>query len=150
MHEWVHNVPDRAPTPKHILVINDTQAILELFTVLLEDEGYRVSTDGFSVEMAAMLERVKTDPPELIVLDFIIGDEQRGWQFLELLNLDPATRAIPVIVCTAAVKLVEELQTHLDRMGVAVVLKPFDIEHLLAEIDKTWARIVPYDQEPPG
>jgi hypothetical protein len=29
-------------------------------------------------------------------------------------------------------------QTHLDAMGVGVVLKPFDIDNLLAEIDKMW------------
>jgi hypothetical protein len=39
-----------------------------------------------------------------------------------------------VIVCTAAAKLVAELQAHLDEMGVAVVLKPFDIDIILAEI----------------
>jgi len=33
---------------------------------------------------------------------------------------------------------VDDLQAHLDSMGVGVVLKPFDIEVLLAEIDKMW------------
>jgi CheY-like chemotaxis protein len=136
--------PDRRPTPKHILVINDTPAILELFTALLTDENYRVSTDVFSIEMDAMLARVKADPPDLIVLDFIILDESKGWQFLEVLKLDPATRDIPVIACTAAVKMVEELQPHLDRMQVAVVLKPFDIDQLLAKITQVWARDVPH------
>jgi DNA-binding response OmpR family regulator len=41
---------------------------------------------------------------------------------------------VPVIVCTAAARQVEEFATHLDEMGVAVVLKPFDIDYLLAEI----------------
>ena len=124
---------------KHIFVINDTVAILELFTALLEDEGYRVTTDMFSVEMIELLSRVKADRPDLLVLDFVIQDEGKGWQFLQLLKMDTDTRGIPVIVCTAAAKLVEELQTHLDNMGVAVVLKPFDIDHLLAQIDKKWA-----------
>ena len=124
---------------KHIFVINDTVAILELFTALLEDEGYRVTTDMFSVEMIELLSRVKADRPDLLVLDFVIQDEGKGWQFLQLLKMDTDTRDIPVIVCTAAAKLVEELQTHLDNMGVAVVLKPFDIDHLLAQIDKKWA-----------
>ncbi len=124
---------------KHIFVINDTVAILELFTALLEDEGYRVTTDMFSVEMIELLGRVKADRPDLLVLDFVIQDEGKGWQFLQLLKMDTDTRDIPVIVCTAAAKLVEELQTHLDNMGVAVVLKPFDIDHLLAQIDKKWA-----------
>ncbi len=123
---------------KHIFVINDTIAILELFTALLEDEGYRVTTDGFSIEMVELLSRVKADRPDLLVLDFLIQDEGKGWQFLQMLRMDRETRDIPVVVCTAAVKLVEDLQTHLDAMGVGVVLKPFDIDNLLAEIDKMW------------
>jgi CheY-like chemotaxis protein len=123
---------------KHIFVINDTIAILELFTALLEDEGYRVTTDGFSIEMVELLSRVKADRPDLLVLDFLIQDEGKGWQFLQMLKMDRDTRDLPVVVCTAAVKLVEDLQTHLDAMGVGVVLKPFDIDHLLAEIDQMW------------
>jgi CheY-like chemotaxis protein len=122
--------------PKHILVINDTVAILELFRTLLEDEGFRVSTDDFSVDLLQMLGRVKEDPPNLIVLDFIVMDEGKGWQFLQLLRMDRDTRAIPVIACTAAARLAEELHAHLDVMGVAVVLKPFDIDVLLAEVER--------------
>jgi len=121
---------------KHIFVINDTVAILELFRELLTGEGDRVTTDGFTVALDAMLDRVREELPDLIVLDFIILDERRGWQFLEALKLDRVTREIPVIVCTAAVQMVEELQTHRDTMGVSVVLKPFDIDTLLAEIGK--------------
>jgi len=124
--------------PKHIFVINDTVAILELFRSILEDEGYQVSTDGFSIELVEMLQRVKAASPDLIILDFIILDEGKGWQFLQLLKMDRATKEIPVIACTAAAKLVEELQMHLDAMGVVVVLKPFDIDHLLEEIEKVW------------
>jgi CheY-like chemotaxis protein len=121
---------------KHVFVINDTVAILELFTLMLEDEGYRVTTDGFSVELVEMLGRVKEARPDVIVLDFVILDEGKGWQFLQLLKMDREARHIPVIACTAAAKMVEELQTHLDTMGVVVVLKPFDIDHLLQEIAK--------------
>lgn len=121
---------------KHVFVINDTVAILELFRSLLEDEGYRVTTDGFSVELVEMLGRVKDDRPDVIILDFVILDEGKGWQFLQLLKMDREARDIPVVVCTAAAKLVEELQTHLDTMGVVVVLKPFDIDHLLQELEK--------------
>lgn len=124
------------PPPRHILVINDTVAILELFRALLEDEGYRVTTDGFSIELMDMLERVKAEPPDLIVLDFILLDEGKGWQFLQMLKMDRGTRDIPVVACTAAARMVEELQVHLDEMGVKVVLKPFDIDNLLAEIQK--------------
>jgi CheY-like chemotaxis protein len=128
------------PEQKHILVINDTVAILELFTTMLEEEGYRVTTDGFSVEMTEMLARINEDMPDLIVLDFVILDEGKGWQFLQLLKMDRDTRDIPVIVCTAAVKMVEELQVHLDDLAVSVVLKPFDIDDLLAKIELVWKK----------
>lgn len=125
---------DAPSAQKHVFVINDTIAILELFRSLLEDEGYRVTTDGFSVELLEMLRRVREAQPDLVVLDFLILDESKGWQFLQLLKLERATKDIPVIVCTAAAKLVNELQVHLDTMGVVVVLKPFDIDHLLGEM----------------
>ena len=121
---------------KHVFVINDTVAILELFRSLLEDEGYQVTTDGFSVELVEMLGRVTEAAPDLIILDFVILDEGKGWQFLQLLKMDRVAKDIPVIVCTAAAKLVDELQTHLDTMGVVIVLKPFDIDHLLHEVEK--------------
>ena len=128
---------------KHVFVINDTVAILELFRSLLEDEGYQVTTDGFSVELVEMLGRVTEAAPDLIILDFVILDEGKGWQFLQLLKLDRASKDIPVIVCTAAAKLVDDLQTHLDTMGVVVVLKPFDIDHLLQEVEKICGKPIP-------
>jgi CheY-like chemotaxis protein len=120
--------------PRHILVINDTVAILELFRAILEDEGYQVTTDGFATESTALLNRVIDLHPDLIILDLLIVDEQRGWQFLQMLKMTRQTASIPVIVCTGAARLVEELQVHLDTMGVGVVLKPFDIDVLLREV----------------
>ena len=126
---------------KHIFVINDTIAILELFTALLRDEGYRVTTDGFTVEMVELLRRVKAERPDLLVLDFLIQDEGKGWQFLQMLRMDRDTRDIPVVVCTAAVRLVRDLEGHLKEKGVGVVLKPFDIDDLLREINGRWHQL---------
>lgn len=125
--------PSDAET-KHIFVINDTPEILEMFRALLGEEGYRVTLDRFTVELAEMLARVKDGKPDLLVLDYLFGREEQGWQFLQMLKMDRAARDIPVVVCTAAARQIEELRAHLDDMGVAVVLKPFDIDHLLAVV----------------
>jgi CheY-like chemotaxis protein len=119
--------------PRQILVINDTVAILEFYRAILEDEGYQVTTDGFATENAALLQRVIDFQPDLIILDLLILDERRGWQFLQLLKMERQTASIPIIVSTGAARMVEELQVHLDTMGVGVVLKPFDIDVLLRE-----------------
>ncbi|MDP9368652.1 MAG: hypothetical protein M3Q03_10325, partial [Chloroflexota bacterium] len=47
----------------------------------------------------------------------------------------------PVIICTGAVREVRDLQSHLEDMGVAVVLKPFDTDYLLGEIAKVLRRV---------
>ena len=126
---------------RHILVINDTPELLDLFHDLLGDAGYRVTTETFASPYDRKLAQVKELEPDLVILDFIIGGEAMGWQFLQMLRMDRDTRDIPVIVCSAAVDQIRQLQNHLDEMGVAVVLKPFDIDVLLAEVDKVWHKV---------
>ena len=118
----------RQQSARHVLVINDTPEILELFREILEDEGYRVSLSSFSV---AQMQEIRDAPPDLIILDFIIGGEALGWQMLQQLKMDRTTMEIPVIVCTAAVNLVQEIDEQLKVKQVAVVFKPFDIDDLL-------------------
>ena len=119
----------------HLLVINDTPAILEVFQQLFEDEGYRVTLDTFSsFDTAAKLEQVKTLCPDVVVLDFIIGGEPLGWQLLQLLRMDRETQRLPIVVCTAAVTQVEELGAHLLTKNVQVVLKPFDIDDVVSAV----------------
>jgi CheY-like chemotaxis protein len=119
---------------KHVLVVNDTPEILDLFQLLLSDEGFKVTVDRFTVEMAEMHSRVRNMKPDVIVLDYLIGREESGWQFLQMLKMDRQTRDIPIVICTGAAHQVQQIRSHLDEMGVEVVLKPFDIDHLLEVI----------------
>ncbi len=123
---------------RHILVVNDTQEILDLFREILEEEGYRVSVYSYAFRD---LDEIKAQRPDLLILDFIIDGEARGWQLLQKLKLDRATATLPVIVCTAAVQLARELDGHLKEKGVAVILKPFDIDDLVQEVDRAWDRL---------
>jgi CheY-like chemotaxis protein len=126
----------------HILVVNDVPALLDLFRDLLEDEGYQVTLDSFvGAELTEQLGRVKATGPDLVVLDFLVGGELLGWQLLEAMKLDPATVRIPVVVCTAAVETVKELEGHLASMGVEAILKPFDLDQLLAAIERALKRV---------
>ncbi len=132
---------DESQASKHILVVNDDPAILGLFEDLLGEEGYDVTLDKFGRQTGELLESIRTLKPDLVIMDFLIGHEDSGWQLLQVAKMDRETRDIPVIVCTGAVKQVTELSHHLDEMGVQVVIKPFDIDHLLEIIDKTWASL---------
>ena len=114
-----------------ILVVNDTQEILELFRMLLEEEGYDVILAGFPIQVIDEIEQIK---PDLIILDLVFGEEKTGMQMLQMLKMKRATAVIPVIVCTAALHLVREQEGYLVSQGVHLVYKPFDIDLLITNI----------------
>ena len=60
-----------------------------------------------------------------------MGDrELLGWQLLQKLKMDRTLDSIPIVVCTGAVKAVQEQQGYLTEQGVMVVLKPFNVDQL--------------------
>jgi DNA-binding response OmpR family regulator len=83
------------------------------------------------------LHEIERHRPDLIMLDYIFGGKRSGWELLQKLKMCRATATIPVVVCTAAKRQVEQIEGHLVSMGVGVVLKPFNIDALLATINHT-------------
>ncbi len=122
-------MPDRTPI---IAVINDDTAFLELMRELLEtEEGYRVQICREADRAYAFVKELR---PDLVILDIRVGHEEGGWQILELLTLDPATRPIPVIVCSAALHSLAEHEPLLEQYGCQVLAKPFDLDALLTKV----------------
>ncbi|MGN6675524.1 MAG: response regulator [Thermomicrobiales bacterium] len=113
-----------------ILVINDSSEFLQLMEDFLGDQGYtlRGTEDGDGV-----LELVNADPPDLIVLDLVLG-EVDGWVILAGLRAADHARNIPVIVCSAAADRARQYRGQLHDTAVRVLEKPFDLEHLLAVV----------------
>jgi CheY-like chemotaxis protein len=119
----------------HILIVNDTQEILDLMRELLEEQGYRVTSSLALLD----IDKVKTIAPDVIVQDLLFeGTQELGWKFLTLLRLDPVLARIPLVLCTAAVRTVTnpEMAEQLDLKGIRVVLKPFTIEDLLTTLNE--------------
>ena len=126
---------------KQIAVINDDTVFLDLMHELLQDEeGYEVL---ICREWENAYQFVKDHHPDLVILDIRIGGEERGWTILNLLTLDPDTRPIPVIVCSAAVQSLHEHQPWLNRFGVCALPKPFDLDMLLETISRMLAERAP-------
>jgi CheY-like chemotaxis protein len=116
---------------RHILAINDDAMVLDLFRDLLEDEGYRVSTQLFlDKDLAAIADMA----PDLIILDYMWPTDDTGWSLLQMLRMEPQTAHIPIVLCTGAVREVEGMAGHLAEMAVRVVFKPFNIDQLIDEV----------------
>ena len=113
---------------KRVLVVNDTQEILELFEVILDGLGLDTILMSYAPRE---LDRIRQVAPDLIILDFLMGDrEPLGWQLLQKLKMDRRTDSIPIVVCTGDVRAGQEQQGYLTEQGVKVVLKPFNVDQL--------------------
>ena len=122
---------------RHILVVNDTEEILDLFRTILEDLGHQVTTWSFSPDDLSTVTEIG---PDLVILDLMMGPtELQGWALLEKMRMHPPTEDIPVIVCSAATNWVREQEGWLAANGVKVVLKPFKVTDLERAVAHTLA-----------
>lgn len=120
-----------AQRKQRILVVNDTQEILELFREVLEEAGYEAVLFSYAPHEIVEVERVQ---PDLIIVDIVFGNAVLRWQLLDKLKMHRPTAHVPVVVCTAAVREAREMEGYLKSMGVSIVLKPFDLDVLLETI----------------
>ena len=106
-----------------VIVVDDSDDVRDILTLLLEDEGYRVMPveDG---ETALMMTRLMR--PSLITLDLGLPRAD-GQEILRRLKSDPDTSNIPVLI-------VSGMGSSVDRMLAAgadgILTKPFDLDEM--------------------
>ncbi len=112
-----------------VLVIDDDPAVVTLFRRYLEGHGYQVV--GLTQPTRAV-EEVKRLKPYAVTLDLMMP-EMDGWQVLQALKSDPATRDVPVVICSIAGDGVERGIA----MGVTdYLVKPVTEESLFSALER--------------
>ena len=118
-----------------VLVVDDEVQIVKLITYSLRGAGYEVSAAGDGAEA---LQAVRAERPDLVLLD-IVMPRMDGFQTLEALKGDPATRDIPVFLVT--VRNTEADRRRGRQLGCdAYITKPFSPGQLLERIDQALKR----------
>jgi len=114
---------------KRILIVDDEEDLVKAVSFRLELEGYDVieAADG-----QAALDKVKSERPDLIVLDLMLP-KINGYKVCEFLKADPGYKNIPVIMFTARaqdadIKMSEEVGAD------SYITKPFEPAMLMATI----------------
>ena len=121
-----------AAAGKRILIVDDSVEYLQFMQLLLDAEGFEAQ---IAPTTAAMREALQLRPPDLVVSDVRLpGDD--AFAVLDLLRADEATRHIPILLCTGAVQDIEERADRLERDGIEVLFKPFDIDVLLERVSR--------------
>jgi signal transduction histidine kinase/DNA-binding response OmpR family regulator len=122
----VSEVADGATT---VLVVDDDPVSLDLLSMTLGKEGYRV-IHARSGEEA--LEQARAHRPQAITLD-VLMPRMDGWSVLVALKADPVLRAIPVIMVTVlkdrglafSLGASDFMTKPVDRVGLASMLRQY-------------------------
>jgi DNA-binding response OmpR family regulator len=117
-----------SPTPKKIMIADDDPGIVDAVEMLLEFEGYRVTT---TVDGSTVLD-MKEELPDLLLLDIWMSGED-GRDICRQLKATAATKNIPVIMVSAS-RDIEE--SALAAGADDFLAKPFEMNDLLAKIEK--------------
>ncbi len=133
-HEPEDTPPVSLPLPEPgrplILCIDDDPEVITLYQRFLEKQGYQViglrDTDRAAQEAA----RLK---PATIMLDVLMPAERRdGWSILAELKSTPATRDIPIVVCT----IVEDQNKGFALGAADYLVKPVSESDLMRALDR--------------
>lgn len=118
-------------TPKVILIVDDEVNTVKLLALRLAKNGYEVIACESG---AAALEAVKTQRPDLAVLDLHLP-YMNGYELIEQFRKNDSLRSMPVIFSTADAGVAVK-KTVRDYSANDFVIKPYDAKDLLKKIEK--------------
>ncbi len=116
----------------HVLLIHNNATVLEMLASLLAEEGYQVSTSGYTADLASTL---RATLPDLVLLDHSPTCEESCVDSLQQMALMRELEGVHVLVCSSLPRRVSELTAGLRYLPVNVLAKPFDIPSLLAQVE---------------
>lgn len=109
-----------------VLVVDDDSALLEVMTIMLSSEGYRVLSAEDGDEALRLFER---EEPEMVVLDIMLP-KVSGFEVLKELR---EQSEVPVVMLTAKSQSVDKV-VGLELGADDYITKPFDTKELLARV----------------
>jgi DNA-binding response OmpR family regulator len=119
---------------KWILVADDQNEILSLLNDSLSNRGFEVVLCRESKNALYLIKSLK---PALILLDLMMPDVN-GFEICEILNKDPETCGIPIIIISGFDDEIAVKKAY--KLGVVgYFVKPFALSDLCNEIEKVLA-----------
>ena len=125
-----------------IWCVDDDNTIRDIEVYTLTQTGF--DAKGFA-DGISMLEALKTEKPELIVLDIMLPGKD-GVDVLKEIRNNPETRKIPVIMATAKGTEMDKIQ-GLDAGADDYLVKPFGVMEMVSRIKAVLRRCEPDKKE---
>jgi CheY-like chemotaxis protein len=113
---------------RHVLIVNRDPAFLDVARVLLQDEGYNVTTTNLVPRSFLMIQAAH---PDVLVIDLAI-DGEAIWYLVEQLGAYGTTARIPIVFTSTDPALLERAQNrHVPAGGRFLFHKPFGVGNLV-------------------
>jgi len=116
------------PSPKKIMIADDDPGIVDAIEMLLEFEGYQVTSTGDGADVLYL----KDELPDLLLLDIWMSGED-GRDICKKLKQMDNTKNIPVIMISASRDIKE---SAMEAGANDFLAKPFEMNELLEKIKK--------------
>jgi DNA-binding response OmpR family regulator len=113
----------------HILILDDSQDILDALDQALSDEGYKVTTFNYCDDI---LKVVSEHQPDLVLLDYLLFGINGG-ELCHQIKTNPLTMHIPVVMMSGYPRVLESLGNY---GSDAFIAKPFDLQVLFNTIKR--------------
>ncbi len=116
-----------------ILVVDDDPSIREMLDEVLKDAGYSVEVAADGLEALRM---VKASPPDLIITDIIMPEQDGVGIMLQLAKENPG---IKIIAISGGGRISPESYLYMaEKFGaIKTFTKPFDINDFLDAVKET-------------
>ncbi len=116
--------------PPSVLIVDDEPGVLQVLKTQVSGQGYQVMTASSGEEA---IEKIKEDPPDLLVLDFILPGME-GTEVILQLKGDKSTARLPIIVVTGA-EVGRGRAQILNSFSIPALGKPWQESELLDRIE---------------
>jgi CheY-like chemotaxis protein len=125
-HGFAEGDRKEVDTSRFVLIVDDDPDLLDVTSLVIENEGMAVETARNGEEALALLRTGRL--PGLVLLDLMMP-VMNGWEFLDEVAKAPLFKAIPIVALTATERA--------EVPGAREVLrKPVDLEELLRVVER--------------
>ena len=126
---------------KKVLIIEDNEQNMYLFSFLLEQNGHRVVQAENGLKGMAL---AKDEKPDVILLDIQLPD-MNGYEIAQKLRKNPQTEDIPIIAVTSYA-MVGDREKTIESGCTGYIEKPINPDTFLSEINRFIANTGPGGQ----
>jgi DNA-binding response OmpR family regulator len=123
-------------TGPHVLIVEDDNSLRDLFSEVLESDGFKTSIASNGAEGIQMFDEVN---PDLVLLDLLMP-KMDGWEALERVR---KISECPVIIVTGQGTTEDIIRGLLEAGADDYLVKPFGIKKLIARVNAVLRRATP-------